>query len=444
MQKRFEKYIQENHLFETPHKILLTISGGIDSIVMFDLFLKSQKYNFAIAHCNFGLRSKESDQDEIFVRSLGKKHDIPVYTQRFDTQTYARQHKISIQMAARDLRYTWFAELLRTERYDLVATAHHKNDVIETVLLNITHGTGIAGLHGILPKNKDIIRPLLFARKEEIEKYAQENHLTWREDASNADDKYERNLLRLKVIPLLQKLNPNLENTLEQTVDKLRQTEAVFLRQVAFISEKVCKKVGANYFVDLKVLEIETDNVIVLFHILQEFGFSYLQTKEIWKKRTEHSGKLFESASHSLVKDRNQLVITDKSSIKNTTDIICKNQKVLHNSLLKLNFEEIERDENFKIDPNPNIAFLDLDKLIFPLELRIWQQGEKFFPLGMKNQRKISDFLIDVKVPLNLKDKVFVLLSHNQIIWLVGHRIDERFKIMPDTQKILKITLETQ
>lgn len=439
MQKDFIEYIQKQELFETNQQVLLTISGGIDSSVMFDLFLKTQKYSFGVAHCNFGLRNKEADKDEEFVRQLCQKNQIPFYTKLFDTKTYAEKHKVSIQMAARDLRYAWFEEILRTKHYHLIATAHHKNDVLETVLLNLTHGTGIAGLHGILPKNKNIVRPLLFASKIDIEDYAKENNIEWREDASNAEDKYERNLIRNQVVPVLKKLNPNLENTFSQTVEKLGQTESVFLTKVKEIAKTACKKIQETYFIDLAVFEEIDNSLIILYQVLQKFGFSYLQTQEIWLKREEQSGKIFETKNFSLVKDRKQLVIANNISTKNITHLIFKNQQKIDNLFLTLDFEEIIVDKNFEIDKNPNIAYLDLAKLKFPLKLRVWQEGEKFYPLGMKNQKKISDFLINAKIPLNLKNRVFVLLSDNKITWLVGQRIDNRFKITSNTKKVLKI-----
>jgi tRNA(Ile)-lysidine synthase len=439
MLDRFLAFIAGKDLFQNTDKILLAVSGGMDSIVMCHLFHQAQ-LPFAIAHCNFSLRGEESDADELFVRKLAKRYKVPFFSETFATELFARQEKISVQMAARLLRYQWFARVLQTEGYDYLATAHHANDTIETVLLNLVRGTGIAGLHGILPKNGAIVRPLLFARKEDMYAYLVENQLVWREDSSNASGKYQRNRLRQDVVPVLKELNPALEDALQQTIDKVTAVERLFAQEIERVRQMVIREQNNSIYLNYELLKAESEPLIKLAELLKNYHFSYVQARDIWQVLDASPGKQFESPTHSLVKDRQQLVIVPKSLTEYQSFDVPAGQTRVQSRSFQLHLEELPISD-FTLDPSPEVACLDLETLQFPLKLRRWKPGDWFIPLGMKQKKKLSDFLINEKVPLNLKDQVWVLTSANgSIIWVLGRRIDDRFKITDTTRQVLRIT----
>jgi tRNA(Ile)-lysidine synthase len=435
MLDRLHKYNTENGLFRQEDKLLVTVSGGVDSVALCHL-LRAYKARFVIAHCNFGLRGKESDEDELFVEELAEEMEVNIHIKKFDTKAYAKDSGLSTQMAARELRYQWFSELAEQKEYRYIVTAHHQNDLVETVLLNLIRGTGIAGLHGIKAKSGNILRPLLFASKEDILQYARENKLQWREDSSNESNKYQRNLLRLDVIPLLKKINPNLENTFLQSVEKISAAENIFNNyiegcKIDFLSQK------ENYTVlEYDFLKEETEPRLILFELLRPFGFNYSQAAEIVESLDGDPGKKFISSSHLLVKDRSQLIITKKKEETKSAEIsIEENTETV---FLPWTEETIkfQLTTGFEKIQDTCIAFLDFEKLTFPLLARPWQAGDSFHPFGMKGKKKVSDFLNDLKVPLNLKENITVLLSGNDIVWVAGYRIDERYKASEDKKSL--------
>ncbi|EAY27753.1 tRNA lysidine(34) synthetase TilS [Microscilla marina] len=440
-------YITHKKIFTPQDNILLAVSGGIDSVVLTDLFAQIKSHGqVAIAHCNFQLRGVASEEDEEFVKQLAQHYGIPCFVTRFDTYTLAQAQKGSIQMIARNLRYAWFEQLRTKEGYHYLATAHHQNDMVETVLLNLVRGTGIAGLHGIKVKQGHIIRPMLFASREEIEAYAQEKGLKWCEDASNQDNKYYRNRLRNEVIPVLKTMNPNLEKTLEQSVEKISAVERFFEAEVQHIETTLMTSTTETVFLDLKKLEPIDEKLIILYHILKKFGFSYIQTQDILAGITGESGKQFLSPTYVLVKDRNKLVITPARVEEVTEKLLLtslqQNAKQLYTPL-QLQLERKTVTTHFKLPKDPCIACLDWDKLKLPLKIRPWQQGDWFKPLGMNQRKKLSDFLIDQKIPINLKQKVMVVVSDQEIVWVVGYRLDNRYKLTKDTKEILLMSLPT-
>ena len=437
MLQSFCQFIIENKLFRPDEKIILAVSGGIDSVCMTDLFHEA-KYNFAIAHCNFGLRGDESDKDEEFAKKLAKKYKVPFFVQHFNTAEFGESGKISIQMAARELRYAWFKDLLAQQNYDKIAVAHHQNDVLETMLLNLVRGTGIAGFHGITPVKGKLVRPLLFADREDIMKYVAEHHLGWREDSSNESNKYSRNLLRNEVVPLLKKINPDIENTIKQTVEKVSAAEKIFEQYIEELRKEIFTTESQVQYFNLEKFSKRDRTVPVLFELLKEYGFSYPVVKEIFSSLESSPGKKFESPACLLVKDRGQLVITRKDLSEFMSLSIDQEVAEIAVGHFKLTIKSLSK-ENFKISSSKDIACLDLDTLKFPLELRKWKDGDWFCPLGLNKKKKLSDFLIDQKVPLNLKDKVYVLTSNGAIVWVMGHRIDDRFKITEKTGKILSV-----
>jgi len=431
----FLKFINNKNLATPADKILVAVSGGIDSIVLLHLFSLSP-YNIAIAHCNFQLRDKASDDDELFVRSLGEVYGVPVYTKRFDTEQYAKHHKLSTQLAARHLRYQWFESLSRHHGYNLVATAHHLNDAMETFLYNFARGTGIAGLQGIPLQNEHVIRPILFATKQQIENYAEDESLTWREDSTNVTTKYQRNFIRHEIIPKLRSINPDLESTFSETMEKLNATYAFLQHAMHKLQHGLIYEKTDTLEIDLYALAGIPGNTFILLEMIQPFGFNFTQAKDMLV--THQPGKLYFSATHQINLDRGKLII---GKYKPPPEIrhIQTLQKPVDAGEYTLSFK-VQDKSSVRIDPSLQIAMLDYDLIKMPLVLRPWQHGDAFVPLGMKGKKKLSDFMIDAKIPVNLKSKQMVLLSGNTIVWVVGKRIDERFKITPKTRQVLIIT----
>jgi tRNA(Ile)-lysidine synthase len=455
----FLSYIQKEKLFQSTEKILLTVSGGVDSIAMCELFNKA-KINFAIAHCNFQLRDKESDGDELFVQQLAKKYNVSFFCKRFNTATYANKKKISIQMAARELRYEWFEEIRKNGKINYIATAHHQDDSIETFFTNIVRGTGISGLHGILQKQGNIIRPLLFTNKIEIEQFVKENKLKYREDSSNASDKYMRNKIRHHIIPVLKELNPSLESSINNGIEHLRDVEIIYKNDIESKRSKIVKKEKDTIVISIKHLQKLNPLSTYLYEFLKPYGFNSSITHEIIDALDGESGKQFFSSTHRLIKDREFLIILKR--IKNresrqkiqdtrhktqdarkaaqvTKNVVKKAMKEILLDTIKLKFSIVKYQS--EIPKASSIACLDFDKLEFPLELRKWQHGDIFYPLGLKGKKKMSDYFIDKKVSLNQKENTWLLTSNGNIVWVIGQRLDERFKVTDKTLKIYFVEL---
>jgi tRNA(Ile)-lysidine synthase len=430
----------QQQLFTPTDRVLATVSGGIDSVVLCDI-LQALKISFGLAHCNFGLRGEESDADEVFVRKLAKKYEVPIFVEHFSTQQYAGQEKISIQMAARALRYDWFEKIRSQQGYDLIATAHHHNDAAESILLNLTKGTGIAGFHGIPAKVGHLIRPLLSLTKDDIYAYVTERQLSWREDSSNENTKYQRNLVRQEVIPVLKKINPNLEQTLATTIQKVQGVEAIFQQYVQQVAAQVCRQEAEALYLDLGPLRAVTSLPVVLAEILKPYQFNYETVLDLVAAFSAISGKRFESATHVLVKDREQLVLTAKDLGAYGSYEIQEGEALLEHPGLKLQLQQLPA-EGYQIPRGRKTAALDYGLLQFPLKVRPWKEGDWFIPLGMSGKKKVSDFLISEKVPANLKPRVLVLTSDKSIVWVMGYRPDNRFRITDKTEKILEVEIK--
>lgn len=439
MLNKLVAFIESNQLFAKKNTFLIAASGGVDSVVLCHLFSKA-KYDITIAHCNFQLRKDESDEDEAYTKQLASNLNVSFYSKKFDIKSYSKNNKISIQIAARNLRYEWFKSLLTTHQFNYIATAHHASDQAETVLYNLTKGCGISGLRGIPLKKENIIRPLLFATKEEIIQYAQENNLEWREDTSNQKNKYSRNLIRNQVIPKLKKINTGFEETMLRNIDRYKSIETFIAAEVSKIKFQYLFQSETNWTLNLAWLS--EDYKILLQHILVDFGFNYFQFKNIYQS-INSSGKSFYSDAYQLLIDRNQLFI---SPIKEKTgiDIITINKSKSKFCFGSYNFFlSIQKRNTIKISKSLQIAYLDYDKIVFPFTIRNWKESDRFIPLGMKTEKKLSDFMIDEKIPVNLKKQIPIFISKNKIFWIAGFRIDDKFKITNITKKVLIIKIKS-
>ena len=413
------------------------MSGGIDSVVMCALFNEA-KFPFAIVHCNFQLRGEEATGDEKFVKELGKKYGVEVFVKKFDTKKYADEKKISIQLAARELRYTWFEELRKEKEFNLVATAHQLNDNIETILFNLTKGTGIRGLRGIPVRQGNIIRPLLFASRIEIENYVTENKLEFREDSSNAEDKYTRNKIRHHIIPLLKEINPSLENTFAEKIELFTELETLYDKQVKKSAAQLFLPRGTDIYIPILKLS-KTENISsVLFEYLKEFGFNTEQVEDILASVDSDAGKQFLSATARIIKDRRFFILTKLADKNLSVQFIGEGDTEITLGEKKLSITNYQ----LPINTDRNAAFIDKAKLEFPLIARIWKQGDYFYPFGMKmKKKKLKKFFNDEKVPLHEKENIWVIESNKKIVWVVGYRIDERFKVTDKTKDILKMKI---
>ncbi len=437
----FSSYIKKNLNINPESYLLLGLSGGVDSMVMAQLFLMAE-IQFEIAHCNFKLRGKASDMDEIFVRDFAKKHDLIFHSHSFNTSEISRKHGISVQMAARELRYDWFSQLMQQRKFDSLAIAHHKDDEYETVLFNLIKGTGLSGLTGWKSKKTQIIRPLLFANRNDIVEYAQINKIAWREDTSNTDTKYTRNKIRHNIIPVIKEINPGYLETYQATKVRLQENKQLFKSQLKKFRKRAVSINGNDTFISFDVLKKVELPTPAIYHVARTFGFNYKQCINIWDA-IHQPGNIFISATHSLNVDRNELIISENKDPV-IPRLIEKNTKKLVINGIELKFEIITDPNSVDLkNAKKNTAYIDMEKLLFPLHIKPVAKGDSFIPLGMTGKKKVSDFMIDEKIPVNLKSRVLTILSGNEIIWIVGHRIDNRYKITPDTNKVLCIKLVT-
>ncbi len=409
-------------------------------MVMLHLFRESG-YQMGVAHCNFQLRGAESDGDEKFVREKCRQWDVAFYSHHFDTNNYASEKGLSTQMAARALRYVWFDELLQKEGFYYLATAHHLNDSIETILLNLTKGAGMEGLMGIPVQNKKIIRPMLFATREEIENYAAEEGIAWREDRSNQSDDYQRNFIRHQVVPKLKEINPSLEKTFQETICKLQGAAEMMFASVEQWKKKYQKVERDKILLDKKGFENLLNanyHTLLLWEVVKVYGFNFNQCENIIKALHGQSGKRFSSYTHELIIDRTQLILSAPALALEEVLI----QQGQASATLGKWTMKIQSQEKSMLVSNPLVATLDEAQLHFPLIWRKWKGGDYFYPLGMKCKKKVSDFLIDEKVSVTDKESVTVLESGGEIAWVVGMRVDERFKVTLGTERILQFGLQ--
>ncbi|MBO9566220.1 MAG: tRNA lysidine(34) synthetase TilS [Niastella sp.] len=458
--KGFTGYINKENLFTIKDRLLLAVSGGVDSAVLCALCHEAG-YDFVIAHCNFRLRGEESERDEAFVSALGVQYGKEVLVKHFDTAVYAAERKVSIQVAARELRYAWFGELLnRQSAIDnrqlepltgsinanilnlpfvaYIVTAHHLDDNVETVMMKFFKGTGVAGLRGILPKQGKIVRPLLFARKEELTAFATAHQLSWVEDSSNAQDKYARNYLRHQVVPLLEGLYPEVISNLSDNIARFRDVEVLYQQAIEVHKKKLLEFKGNEVHIPVLKLKRAAPLPTLVYELAKPYGFSAAQTPEIIHLLDSESGRYVASASHRIIRNRNWLIIAPAVAEAAKHVIVEEGDRVVQFAVGSLRLEA--GGKKYEVGTSGNdVAFIDMKELHYPLLLRPWKAGDYFYPLGMKKKKKVARFLIDQKVSKTDKENVWVLECNKRIVWVVGMRIDDRFKITDTSNTVIKI-----
>ena len=419
----------------------MAVSGGIDSAVLCELS-RQAGIKFAIAHCNFGLRGEESERDEAFVQTLGEKYGVDVYVAKFDTTAFAEENKLSIQEAARKLRYDWFEDLRKEKEFDYTLLAHHADDNIETLLMNFFRGSGLEGLTG-MPEDKagfQCFRPILEIRRADIETFAKSNNLQWVEDSSNASNKYTRNFFRNSLLPQLKTVFPKVEENLLGNIDRLQQTATIYKVLMKDLKKKVCEVRGEEVHIPvLKLMKYKDTSLI--YEIIKDFGFGEKTVEEVIKLADADSGKYIANDQYRIIRHRAWFIIAPLTASAQTL-VVDKEADLIQFVNQQLRIKRLSK-EKFSLEKQPSVAQLDAKELQFPLVLRKWKVGDYFYPLGMRKKKKLARFFIDQKLSKTEKEKVWVVESHKRIVWIVGHRIDDRFKITDATKEVVQLSLSS-
>lgn len=425
--------IEEHKLLSSDKPVLVGLSGGADSVALLAVLVRLG-YACVALHCNFHLRGEESDRDEAFSRSFSSRLNVPFYKQDFDTRAYASQKHISIEMAARDLRYEWFEEMRKRLGAQAIAVAHHQDDNIETLLINLLRGSGIRGLVGIRPKNGFVVRPLLGVSRRDILNWLAESHYAYIVDSSNLSDEYTRNFIRLRILPLLEELNPSVRKTLARTASHLSAAEEIYLSVI----EKARKDLWKDGKISVQTLLSYPSPQTILYELLQPYGFSRQVVVSIFDSLRGGSGKKFYSPGYRLIKDRDSLLLYQ---LRKTEERIYsfKKSEVQIDSPISLSLSVVPQNQAFRLVPSKNIAYFDYDLLADDLLLRHWMKSDWFIPFGMKGRKKLSDYFSDHKYSLKQKEDAWLLCSGNDVIWLIGERSDNRYRITSSTKRILVV-----
>ena len=434
--RSFHAYIEKERLFTSADRLLIAVSGGIDSVVLCELCHLSG-FAFTLAHCNFGLRGEESRRDEAFVRSLAVRYDCNLLVKAFNTMAYAGEHHLSMQAAARDLRYTWFSRLVWEGNARYVATAHHLDDNIETMVMNFFKGTGIAGLRAMLPVQGIVVRPLLFTGRAEIAGFAQERNLAWVEDSSNVEDKYTRNFFRHQLIPLVTKAYPAAISNLSDNIGRFREIELIYRNAIEQQKRRLLEQRGDELYIPVLKLKQARPLHTLLHEIISPYGFSPHQTEAVAGLLDSGSGRYILSATHRILKDRKWLIVSPLDKTKAAIIPVEKGDPAIlfeRGQLLLRTEASVHR-----LDQGPRVALLDATAVRYPLLVRKWKPGDYFYPLGMRKKKKLSRFFIDQRLSLADKEKVWVVEADKRILWVVGYRIDDRFKVGPHAREVLRI-----
>lgn len=434
LKELFYNHINKHFNFLNESRIIVAVSGGLDSMVLLHL-AQATNLQVAVANCNFNLRGLESDNDSEFVNEYAAHHSIQLFATSFDTLQFAKEHKLSTQMAARDLRYLWFEEILTENNFDYILTAHHLDDNLETFLINLSRGTGIDGLTGIPAITNKVARPLLPFGRDQILNYAQENKISWREDSSNADDHYLRNAIRHNITPELKKLKGNFMQSFQNTQNYLQQTQSMAKDASVLVYKQVVEVEEETIKIRLSELMRLENYKAYLYDWLSSFGFT--SWDDIYSLTTAQSGKMVMSAEYTLLKDREYLILFKQLNHESGGRFYIGRDVTKVNNPIKLELSTQPYDSNV----DSNCIFVDCETLIFPLELRRWEEGDYFYPLGMTGKKKLSKYFKDQKISVNQKETIWLLLSAGEIVWVVNHRLDNRFKVTPNTKQILRIKL---
>ena len=438
MLELIKAYINKNDLFIPSSRLLIAVSGGVDSMVCLNV-LYQLGYSCGVAHCNFQLRGSESDKDEALVESISAQLQIPFYSQSFNTKEFANENGISIQMAARDLRYSWFESLRISKKYDYIILAHHGDDSVETVLINMARGTGLKGLIGIQAKSGNIRRPLLSINRQSILSYADNNDVSFREDSSNKKTDYTRNRIRHIIVPEFERINPSFSQTVLSNIEHLKEEQEVLNQKYADVKSDIVRYEQDDIVLSIKKLKELQHIQWFLYRFLSDFGFNNDNISSMITGLSKSAGKQFFAKEYTLIIDREYIFLTLRHpTIENeyTLDIAVKSISIpISLELSKIPFSK------YKLSPNPDIANIDYQKITFPLTLRRWIPGDYFHPLGMNKAKKLSDFFIDEKIPRHRKEKVWILCSGEDIVWIIGLRMDNRYKITNTTSTVLQISL---
>lgn len=433
MKEQIQQYIIQHQLLSGEKPVVVGISGGADSVALLHI-LVSLGYKCIAAHCNFNLRGDESFRDEQFTIDFTKRLQVPLCKISFETNKYAQENRLSVEMAARELRYRWFEELLNTYDADAVAVAHHRDDSVETLLINLTRGSGLTGLTGIKPKNGNVVRPLLCVSREDIYAYIEKNGLEYVTDSSNSSDIYTRNFIRLKVIPLLEEINPSVKASLARTANHLYDASLIYNHSV----EEARRVIIQNNRLSISALLSFPAPATILYEMLKPYGFSRTVCESIFTVLDKDSGKIFYSSTHRLLKDRSDLLIDVLSGEESKAYLINLEDDNV-DLPVELKPEIVVIKEDYQIEKDKKFAYFDFDKLSFPLVLRHWQEGDWFVPFGMKGKKKVSDYFSDKKFSLFDKEKTWLLCSGQDVIWIVGERTDNRYRIEKTTKRVLKL-----
>ena len=437
MLEQFQAYINRYNLLANGDRLILALSGGIDSMVLADLLLKT-KVDFVVAHCNFHLRGEESDGDEQFVREYAVRNGIQCYVKHFETEQYAAEQGVSIEMAARDLRYAWFEELRQQLNYDKIAVAHHADDQAETFFINLLRGAGLRGLKGMQPKNGVIIRPLLWASREQIHQYAIENQIQWREDHTNAESVYLRNKIRNQLLPVFDELQPEARQGLYKSLEHLSSENELYRGLLKEKLTQIIKQENDVQSFPVFNSQFSIFNFQLIFEWLRNYGFNTDQCQFIFDAMQTGIGNKYYSPTHQLVIGRNELQLSEIKTVEDNEIQIEVGQEELALPI-HLCFSRFEKSSDFAIDKSPDVALLDASQIQFPLTLRHWKHGDRFHPLGMNGSKLLSDFFVDQKFTEAQKRNVFFLVSADgEILWVVGHRIDDRYKVTAETKTVFR------
>lgn len=447
MISKIKKYIEQHSLIHPSAPVLLACSGGRDSMFALDFLIKSG-YKTGVAHCNFNLRGEESDKEQEFVKAYCSKNGIPFYTTKFDTSGFAKQNKISTQMAARELRYNWLEEIRKTNGYHQLVTAHHLNDQAETILLNLINGTGMEGLKGISAKNGFLVRPFLQISRKEIDDYIEKNKIPYCDDSSNESLKYDRNFIRHSIVQPLSERFSKFPESLDDLTDTLQEQVFLYREKISEYKKKMVVKDLHFDTIKWDLIQKHPAGRTLLYEILKDYGFSSAHAKDVFDNlKTSVTGSQYPSESHVIIKDRNLLYVQPKESeiVKMASFSRIPNQIVFNNYKIKVSILPIQE---LNMKTSANYAYLDLDKIKFPLTIRYWRDGDYFYPYGltkpnseMPGKKKVSKYFKDLKISVAEKDFIPLLFSGEYLVWMVGHRIDHRFAVTEKTKEVLKLKI---